>query len=76
MDIQRKADPKPLWKKYGVILAVLILLIGTYSLRNVLGNASYFIERSSVVTAKVEQGDFRVNVRATGVLKPLNIRWV
>jgi multidrug resistance efflux pump len=76
MDIQRKADPKPLWKKYGVILAILILLIGTYSLRNVLGNASYFIERSSVVTAKVEQGDFRVNVRATGVLKPLNIRWV
>jgi multidrug resistance efflux pump len=76
MDIQRKADPKPLWKKYGVILAVLILLIGTYSLRNVLGNASYFIERSAVVTAKVEQGDFRVNVRATGVLKPLNIRWV
>jgi len=76
MDIQRKADPKPLWKKYGVILAILILLIGTYSLRNVLGNASYFIERSAVVTAKVEQGDFRVNVRATGVLKPLNIRWV
>jgi len=76
MDIQRKAAPKPLWKKYGVVLPVFILLIGTYSLRNVLGNASYFIERSAVVTAKVEQGDFRVNVRATGVLKPLNIRWV
>lgn len=76
MDIQRKVNPKPLWKKYGVVLLVLALLIGTYSLKNILGNASYFIERSAVVIAKVEQGDFRVNVRATGVLKPLNIRWV
>lgn len=76
MDIQREAIQKPLWKKYWFVLPVFILLIGTYSLRNVLGNASYFIERSAVVTAKVEQGDFRVNVRATGVLKPLNIRWV
>ncbi|TWX66683.1 HlyD family efflux transporter periplasmic adaptor subunit [Colwellia demingiae] len=76
MDIQRKAVQKPLWKKYWFVLPVFILLIGTYSLRNILGNASYFIERSAVVTAKVEQGNFRVNVRATGVLKPLNIRWV
>jgi len=76
MDIQRKTAPKPLWKKYWYVLPVFILLIGTYSLRNILGNASYFIERNTVVIAKVEQGDFRVNVRATGVLKPLNIRWV
>ncbi|KGJ86892.1 efflux RND transporter periplasmic adaptor subunit [Colwellia psychrerythraea] len=76
MDIQRKVNPKPFWKKYGVVLLVVALLIGTYSIKNILGNASYFIERSAVVIAKVEQGDFRVNVRATGVLKPLNIRWV
>ncbi len=76
MDIQRAAVQKPLWKKYWFVLPLFILLIGTYSLKNVLGNASYFIERNAVVTAKVKQGDFRVNVRATGVLKPLNIRWV
>ncbi|PKI13964.1 efflux RND transporter periplasmic adaptor subunit [Colwellia sp. 12G3] len=76
MDIQRQAVQKPLWKKHWYVLPLVILLMGTYSLRNVLGNASYFIERNTVVIAKVEQGDFRVNVRATGVLKPLNIRWV
>jgi len=76
MDIQREAAKKPLWKKYWYVLPVFILFIGTYSLRNVLGNASYFIERNALVTAKVEQGNFRVNVRATGVLKPLNIRWI
>ena len=76
MDIPRAAVQKPLWKKYWFILPIFILLMGTYYLKSVLGNASYFIERNAVVTAKVEQGDFRVNVRATGVLKPLNIRWV
>jgi HlyD family secretion protein len=76
MDIQREVIRKPRWKKYWFVLPVFILLIGTYLLRSTLGNASYFIERNTVVTAKVEKGDFRVNVRATGVLKPLNIRWV
>jgi len=76
MDIQREAVQKPLWKKYWFVLPIFILVVGTYSLRSVLGNASYFIERNALVTAKVERGDFRVNVRATGVLKPLNIRWV
>ncbi|KGJ94880.1 HlyD family secretion protein [Colwellia psychrerythraea] len=76
MDIPRQAIEKPLWKTHWYVLPVFIVVIGTYSLRSVLGNASYFIERNAVVTAKVEQGNFRVNVRATGVLKPLNIRWV
>jgi multidrug resistance efflux pump len=53
-----------------------MVLIATYSLKSVLGNASYIVEKNAMVTAKVEQGRFKVNVRATGVLKPLNIRWV
>ena len=76
MDIQRETRQKPWWKKYWFVLPVTIVALGSYSLKTNLGNASYFIDRSQVVTATVEQGDFRVNVRATGVLKPLNIRWV
>jgi len=76
MDIQRAATNKPIWRKYWYIFPAIILLIGTYSLRNFLGDASYIVEKNAIVIAKVEQGDFRVNVRATGVLKPLNIRWV
>jgi len=76
MDIQRTATSKTIWRKYWYVLPAILLLIGTYSLRNVLGDASYIIEKNAIVIAKVEQGDFRVNVRATGVLKPLNIRWV
>lgn len=76
MDIQRQAVQKPFWKKHWYLLPIVILLIGTYSVKNVLGSASYIVDKNTVVIAKVEQGDFRVNVRATGVLKPLNIRWV
>jgi len=76
MDIQRAATNKPIWRKYWYVFPAILLLIGTYSLRNLLGDASYIVEKNAIVIAKVEQGDFRVNVRATGVLKPLNIRWV
>ncbi len=76
MDIQRAVVQKPLWRKYWYVAPIVIALMATFSLKNVLGNASYIVERNALVTAKVEQGNFKVNVRATGVLKPLNIRWV
>ena len=76
MDIQREILAKPLWRQYWYVLPVILLLAAVYFMRNILGGASYIVEKNAVVTAKVEQGNFRVNVRATGVLKPLNIRWV
>jgi len=76
MDIQRAAINKPLWRKYWYIAPIAVALIATFSLKNVFGNASYIVEKNEVVIATVEQGQFKVNVRATGVLKPLNIRWV
>jgi multidrug resistance efflux pump len=76
LDIQREKIAKPLWKKYWYVMPVFLVMVGMYQLNTVLGNASYIVEKNAVVIAKVEQGDFRVNVRATGVLKPLNIRWV
>ena len=76
MDTQRQITQPPLWRKYWYVMPIILVLVGTYFLRDVLGDASYIVEKNAVVIAKVEQGNFRVNVRATGVLKPLNIRWV
>lgn len=76
MDIKRDVLAKPLWKKYWYVAPIMALFVGAYLLSDVLGDASYIVEKNALVTAKVEQGNFRVNVRATGVLKPLNIRWV
>ena len=76
MDVQRTLVAKPLWKKYWVIFPAAVLMTAIYLLKNYLGDASYFLDKKSFVTAKVQQGNFTVNVRASGLLKPLNIRWV
>jgi len=76
VDIQREKIAKPLWKKHWYFAPAILVAVAMYQLSNVVGSASFIVEKNALVIAKVEQGDFRVNVRATGVLKPLNIRWV
>jgi multidrug resistance efflux pump len=76
MDIQREKQTTPLWRKYWYVPVVLMLAFATYKLKNFMGDASFIVKQSELVTAVVEQGRFQVNVRATGVLKPVYIRWV
>lgn len=76
MDIKREAATKPIWRKYWYILPIIVLLLLIWSLRDVFSDASYFVEREKLVTATVEQGKFQVNVRASGLLKPAEFRWV
>lgn len=76
MDLQRPLLVKPWWKKYWYIFPAILVLAAIYFLKNFLGGASYFLDKNAMVTAKVQQGNFKVNVRASGLLKPLNIRWV
>jgi len=76
MDTQRQIKAKPLWKKYWYVAPAVLLIGATAIVKNTLGNASFFVEKNELVTAVVEKGNFKVNVRASGLLKPLNIRWV
>lgn len=76
MDLQREKQAIPLWRKYWYVPVVLMLAFATYTLKSFMGDASFIVKQSELVTAVVEQGRFQVNVRATGVLKPVYIRWV
>jgi multidrug resistance efflux pump len=76
MDIQREKIPTPLWRKYWYVPVVMLLVFSTYKLKSFMGDASFIVKQSELITAVVEQGRFQVNVRATGVLKPVYIRWV
>lgn len=76
MDRQRIQPRQALWKKYWYLLPILLLLVLAWKLSHFLGDASYMVAHDKLVTAKVEQGLFQVNVRATGVLKPQHIHWV
>lgn len=76
MDVQRPLIVKPWWKKHWYVFPIILVIATVYFLKNTLGSASYFLERNALVIAIVQQGNFKVNVRASGLLKPLNIRWV
>jgi HlyD family secretion protein len=76
MDIKRETQATPLWRKYWYVPVVLMLAFATYKLKSFMGDASFIVKQSELVTAVVEQGRFQVNVRATGVLKPVYIRWI
>ena len=76
MDTVRTQVKPALWRKYWYIAVILLLLLGTYFFKSFVGSASFIVNKEELVTATVLQGNFKVNVRATGVLKPVNIRWV
>jgi multidrug resistance efflux pump len=76
MDTVRTKIKTPLLRKYWYVAVILLLLLGTYFFKSFMGSASFIVNKQELVTATVQLGNFKVNVRATGVLKPVNIRWV
>lgn len=76
MDIARPQVKKFNLLKYWYFLPLVLFLVISYGMYSRLGSATYFVDLDSLVTATVEQGDFTVNVRATGSLKPKHIRWI
>lgn len=76
MDIQRAVKNTPKWKKYWYVLPVVLFVFLTFLFKSSIGNASYVVDKKAIVTAVVEQGRFQVTVRGSGLLKPVNIRWV
>ncbi len=76
MDIQRELQAKPIWIKYWYLLPIALLMGGAIYIRSVLGQSSFMIGKDEIQIAKVEQGEFKIEVRAIGVLKPQDIRWI
>jgi len=76
MDIQRELPRPKLWRKYWYILPLIFVACAVWFFKSGVGSASYIVNKEKLVTATVEQGNFKVTVRGIGVLKPMNIRWV
>jgi len=76
MDTIRTKAKAPLWRQYWYLAVGVPLISLTVFLKGAVGSASFIVEKNELVIATVKQGNFRVNVRATGVLKPEDIRWV
>jgi len=76
MDTIRAKAKTPLWRKYWYLFVAVLLISTSYFFKSIVGSASFMVEKNGLVTAIVKQGNFTVNVRASGVLKPEDIRWV
>ena len=75
MDIVRKPKKSPLQR----IRWPLLSLLGTgvlYVLSQQVISSDFSTERSKLLIAEVEQGDFTIKVRGPGVLTPKDIRWI
>jgi len=76
MDIVRSKQKKKFnvkrWFSVAAISAVAVV-----SIINLSGNSStYQVDKSELITAKVQRGEFNISVRGVGVLVPKDIRWV
>jgi multidrug resistance efflux pump len=76
MDTIRAKAKTPILQKYWYVVVGIVLLAATFFVKSTIGSASFIVEKNELVIATVQQGNFKVNVRATGVLKPEDIRWV
>jgi len=76
MDIQLEVKPKPLWRKYWYLIPIILLTVATVIAKQMVGSASHIIKRDQIQTAIVERGNFRVDIRGIGVLKPKDLRWM
>jgi HlyD family secretion protein len=63
-------------RKYWYVPVLVFAVLAAFYVKSNLGDASYFVSRDEIQTAAVQYGDFQVNIRATGVLKPTDMRWV
>ncbi|MBV1909214.1 MAG: HlyD family efflux transporter periplasmic adaptor subunit [Kangiellaceae bacterium] len=76
MDIQREIKEIPVWRKYWYVAPIVFVISLVAWGKSFLGDSSYVLEKQKFQYAKVEQGEFKVEVRAIGVLKPQDIRLV
>ena len=76
MDIQRQIKKSSVLKKYWYVGVIAMLVIASISFRYFLGDTTYFIARSEFQVAEVQQGEFKVEVRGVGRLKPKDIRLI
>ncbi len=76
MDIQRAIQRKPFWKTYWYVFPIMLLVTASIAAKTFLGDTSYVVDRSSLQFAKVQRGEFLIQVNGIGQLKPENTQWI
>ncbi len=75
MDIVRQTK-KSFFQRFRWPIIIIILLPLLYVLSKQVASRDYSVDKSKLIIAKVQQGDFTIKVRGPGVLTPKDIRWI
>ncbi len=76
MDITIETEKKLNWRYIKLVCLVLaVIAIGIW-LKSYFGQATALVDGDNIRMAQVQRGQFQVNVRGIGVLKPKEIVWV
>ena len=76
MDIIKKTK-KPIYKNKKFITAAgVVALAGLLIASSQMRFAGFTVQKNSVITAVVEQGDFDIKISGPGILAPRDVRWV
>lgn len=76
MDISLEKKKTSLVRRYWYVPAVVIALAGVFFVKQMLGGVSYVVDANLVRVAKVQKGEFFVDVRSNGELSAKEIHWI
>lgn len=75
MDTHRPIQPRSLWRRHWYLGPLMVVVGGVLLARQSLGNASHIIDQDDIQLAVVQRGNFRIDVRGVGILKPVSTKW-
>lgn len=76
MDIQRAIQKKPMWQTYWYVFPIILLVTASIAAKTYLGDTSFVVDRDTLQFAKVQKGEFLIEVNGIGLLKPENTQWI
>jgi multidrug efflux pump subunit AcrA (membrane-fusion protein) len=76
MDIIIETEKKLNWRYIKLVCAVLAVVAIGFWLKGYFGQATALVDSKDIRLAEVQSGQFKINVRGIGVLKPKEVVWV
>lgn len=68
MDVLREVEKPPFWRRKWMVIPLIGIPVAVLVANSSFGTADYVVDKDRVSVAEVQRGEFRVQVRGTGVL--------
>ncbi|MCJ8272851.1 MAG: efflux RND transporter periplasmic adaptor subunit [Psychrosphaera sp.] len=76
MDIKIENHKKPYLRYLSITVVVVLMIAGIVMAKNHFGEATAFVSVEQLRISQVKNGNFQVNVRGVGLLKPQKVVWL